>query len=67
MFWREGKGTESGSWHGPAKVLMVEDRNLLWLSHLTRLYRCAPEHVRPLSEDEARSVTNTDRQMASIA
>ena len=66
MFWREGKGTESGSWHGPAKVLMVEDRNLLWLSHLTRLYRCAPEHVRPLSEDEARSVTNADRQMLQL-
>jgi hypothetical protein len=66
MFWREGKGTESGSWHGPAKVLMIEDRNLLWLSHLTRLYRCAPEHVRPLSEDEARSVTNADRQMLQL-
>ena len=66
MFWREGKGTDKGSWHGPAKILMTEDRNLLWLSHLTRLYRCAPEHVRQLSEDEARSISDTDRKLVEL-
>ena len=45
---------------------MIEDRNLLWLSHLTRLYRCAPEHVRQLSEDEGRCVTDPDRQMLQL-
>ena len=63
MFWRSGKGVEDGSWHGPTKILMVEDRNLVWVSHLTRIYRCAPEHIRQLSEDEARSVSDDDRRM----
>eukprot|EP00435_Cladocopium_sp_Y103_P038295 s1525_g10.t1 len=63
MFWRAGKGVENGSWHGPAKVLMIEDRNLVWVSHLTRLYRCAPEHIRLLSEDEAKSLSDEDRRM----
>jgi hypothetical protein len=45
---------------------MIEDRNLLWLSHLTRLYRCAPAQVRQLSEDEGRCVTDPDRQMLQL-
>lgn len=52
MFWKAGKGAEPGSWHGPTKVLMVEGKNLVWISHMTKLFRCAPEHVRKLSADE---------------
>ena len=52
MFWREGRGALEGSWIGPGKVLMHEGDNLVWISHLTRLYRCAPEHVRSLSRRE---------------
>ena len=55
MYWKDGKGAHSGSWHGPAKVLMIEGSNLVWVSHMTKLFRCAPEHVRPLSQDEAQS------------
>jgi transposase InsO family protein len=62
MYWREGKGTEVGSWHGPGKILMIEDRNLVWVSHLTRLFRCAPEHIRKLSADEAQAITPSDQQ-----
>ena len=29
---------------------------MLWLTHLSRLYRCAPEHVRPLSSRESENV-----------
>ena len=53
MYWRDGKGNLPGSWHGPARVLMREDPNVVWLSHLSRLYRCAPEHLRSLSSREA--------------
>ena len=55
MYWRPGKGVNEGTWHGPARVLMVEQPNLLWISHMTKLFRCAPEHVRSLSELEAAS------------
>ena len=64
MFWREGKGALPGSWHGPAKILMREDPNVVWLTHLSRLYRCAPEHLRELSsrEAEARPIDNQHGQ-----
>ena len=52
MFWREGKGNLPGQWHGPAKVIIQEGENLIWISHMSRLYRCAPEHVRSLSSQE---------------
>ena len=50
MYWKSSR-TEEGRWLGPARVLMVE-HNAIWLSHLTRLYRVAPEHVRVLSSHE---------------
>jgi hypothetical protein len=43
--------------------LMVEGNNLVWINHLTRLFRCAPEHVRHLSTDEEQSVSEQDRAM----
>ena len=55
-----------GSWRGAARVLMVESQNLDWLSHMTRLYRCAPEHVRLLSEDEAKSLSADDKLMLKL-
>ena len=66
MFWKSGKGVEPGAWHGPAKVLMVEGNNLVWISYLTRLFRCAPEHVHPLSDDEEQSVSEQDRAMFQL-
>eukprot|EP00435_Cladocopium_sp_Y103_P025697 s606_g6.t1 len=62
MYWKAGKGVLDGSWHGPAKILMIEGRNLVWISHLTRLFRCAPEHVRKMSADEAQGVSQADLQ-----
>ena len=56
MLWREGKGALHGAWHGPAKVLMREDPHVVWLSHLSRLFGCAPEHIRELSSREQEQV-----------
>ena len=53
MYWRNGQGQQKGGWNGPAKVLMVEDKNVIWVTHSSRLYRCAPEHLRMLSSREA--------------
>ena len=52
MYWRQGKGAEPGSWYGPARIIMLEHPNTVWISHMTRLYRCAPEHVRSVSSRE---------------
>ena len=52
MYWKQGKGAEPGSWHGPARIIMIEQPNTVWISHLTRLYRCAPEHIRSVSSRE---------------
>lgn len=53
MFWRAGKGNQPGRWHGPAKVVLTEDNQIVRVTHLSRLYRCAPEHLRNLSSRES--------------
>ena len=52
MFWRAGKGNLPGNWNGPARVVLVESDQLIWVTHMSRLYRCAPEHLRNLSSRE---------------
>jgi len=63
MVWRTGKGTKSkpgkdGKWLGPA-VVLTHQRNangtfgkVVWVSLGGRLYRVAPEHLRPTTERE---------------
>ena len=60
MFWRNGKGNRPGMWHGPAKVILSESHQIIWISHLSQLYRCAPEHLRALSERERERVPKLD-------
>ena len=60
MYWRNGQGSQKGGWNGPAKILMIEDKNVIWVTHSSRLYRCAPEHLRMLSTREATG-TQDDR------
>jgi len=55
MYWRSGKGALPGSWHGPARVVLPESQGVIWVSHQSRLYRCAPEHLRNLSQRESES------------
>ena len=61
MYWRNGRGLEPGYWNGPAKVLTVETPNIIWISHMTKLFRCAPEHVRSLSSREAQNNESHDK------
>ena len=62
MFWRPGKGEYTGQWHGPGRVIIQESEHVIWVSHSSRLYRVAPEHVRKLSEREA---SNNLEQLSS--
>ena len=39
----------SGRWHGPAKVLCIESPSAIWISHVDRVFKCAPESLRSAS------------------
>ena len=56
MVWREGKGANPGQWTGPMKVVVHENPQTIWTSMTSKLYRAAPEHVRPVSAMEARNI-----------
>ena len=64
MFWRPGRGEVKGQWHGPARIIIQESDHLIWLSHSSRVYRVAPEHVRCLSEREAQQVSDSPDQFS---
>ena len=52
LYWRQVRGNstiERGRWHGPAQVVAVEQKRIVWLSHLGRLIRASPNQVRPAS------------------
>ena len=51
MIWKK-KGEADGNWIGPTQVLAQEMDKVVWVSHGTKLYRIAPEHVRYLSASE---------------
>ena len=39
----------SGRWHGPAKILCIESPSAIWISHVDRVFKCAPESLRSAS------------------
>ena len=47
MAWRK-----DSQWFGPLKVIVQEDKNVIWAVLGNKLFRIAPEHVRPLSAVE---------------
>ena len=51
MYWKK-RGEADGNWIGPAQVLAQEADRVVWISHGTKLFRIAPEHVRYLSAAE---------------
>ena len=62
MFRKAGRGqlsTRHGRWLGPGRIIGTESSQngpvprLVWVSWNGALYRCSPEGLRPLPEDEA--------------
>ena len=47
MAWRK-----DNQWFGPLKVVLQEDKNVIWAVQGNKLFRIAPEHVRSLSAVE---------------
>ena len=63
LYWRQVRGNsriERGRWHGPAQVVAVEQRRIVWLSHLGRLIRASPNQVRPASLREYMNLPKGD-------
>ena len=59
MVWKSGNGALPGRWLGPMKVVIHENSKTIWTTMASKLYRCAPEHVRPVSASEAQSIVIT--------
>ena len=62
MFRRRGKGqltTRNGFWNGPGRVIGVESSTghhvprIVWVSWNGFIYKCSPEGLRPVPEDES--------------
>ena len=51
MVWRK-RGEAAGNWQGPMQVIIQEDKHVVWATMGNKLFRAAPENVRPLSAVE---------------
>ena len=40
---------EKGRWCGPAQVVLVESKTIVWITHMNRILRCARDNLRPVS------------------
>ena len=40
---------ENGRWCGPAQVVLVESKTIVWITHMNRILRCARDNLRPVS------------------
>ena len=69
MTWKQGKGAQPGHWLGPMKVVVHENAQTIWTTLACKLYRCAPEHVRPVTANEAREIPihSQEPSVSSIA
>ena len=56
MIWKQGKGALPGMWQGPMKVVVHENSQTIWTTMSSKLFRVAPEHVRPVTASEARDI-----------
>ena len=58
MIWRQQQaGAPQGMWLGPMKVVVQEGQNTIWTTMTGKLYRSAPEMVRPITASEAQNIT----------
>ena len=51
MMWKK-RGEATGVWEGPLQVIVQEESRVVWVTRMNKLYRVAPEHLRPLSAME---------------
>ena len=57
MVWRGGLNS---GWQGPMRVIIQENAQVVWMSQHGKIYRHAPEHVRPVTSLESRQISPTE-------
>ena len=61
MVWKK-RGESNGVWVGPMRVIVQEGPQVIWVTRQNKLYRVAPEHVRPLSALEELNKTDDPKE-----
>ena len=60
-FWRIGQGATIKPapeyWHGPARVVMIDEPTTLWLAYQGKLVKASPERVRRAGDEEQLTLT----------
>eukprot|EP00435_Cladocopium_sp_Y103_P033184 s4126_g8.t1 len=60
-FWRVGQGAQRqpapAYWHGPARVVMLDQPTTVWLAYQGKLVKASPERIRRASEEEQLTLT----------
>ena len=49
-----------GKWCGPARALAQDGSSIVCVSHSGRLFRCAPEHIRVLSDSKYHQIPSAE-------
>ena len=63
--WDKGVLINDGRWYGPALTLGLVGRNIM-VAHRRNTLRCAPEHVRHVTEEEKTIVESPDAELLGI-
>ena len=63
LYWKRKGGNmrrERGQWFGPARVVLVENKRVVWLVHAHRLVRASPQQLRAAPMREWKSIRDTE-------
>jgi hypothetical protein len=69
LYWKRKGGNLRirGMWHGPARIVMLEGRRIVWLVHANKLIRASPEQLRPASIREWQAVKDQEAAMHPVS
>ena len=65
MVWKP-RGVRDGHWSGPMKVILQESSQVVWTTMCEKLYRVAPEHLRPLTGPETKLVPDKQTPIEKV-
>ena len=63
MMWQPTK--QGGHWFGPLKVVNQEGEYSVWATRGGKLYRRAPEHIRPVCSQEAHEISSNSESISN--
>eukprot|EP00435_Cladocopium_sp_Y103_P017364 s1359_g4.t1 len=69
LYWKRKGGNmrrERGRWFGPARVVQIEGKRVVWLVHANQLVRASPEQLRPASSREWKAVQGSEEAMHPV-